>query len=152
MNLRDTPHAVAGGAAIGMFIGFTPLFGVKTLLSLVAAYLLRCSKLAAVISVTLHDIALPFMPFLLTLEYTIGYWLLHHHTMPTKMVLKDLHLWELWNWATFLNVGRPMLVGSLFVSAPAALLTYLILLPLLMRREARRLARETVGNPPESSI
>jgi len=143
MNLRDTPHAVAGGAAIGIFIGFTPLFGVKTLLSLVIAYLLRCSKIAAVIAVTLHDIALPFMPFLLTLEYTIGYWFLNHpHTLPTKMVLKDLHLWELWNWATFLNVGRPMLIGSLFISAPAALLTYAIMLPLLRRREAHRIKTE----------
>ena len=91
------------------------------------------------------------MPFLLTLEYTIGYWLLSHpHTWPAKMVLKDLHLWELWNWATFINVGRPMLVGSLFISAPAALITYAVMLPLLKRREARRLKRESEAHasPP----
>jgi Uncharacterized protein conserved in bacteria (DUF2062) len=39
-----------------MFIGFTPLFGVKTLLSLGVAYLLRCNPIAAVIAVSLHHI------------------------------------------------------------------------------------------------
>jgi uncharacterized protein (DUF2062 family) len=29
VTLRDTPHAIAGGVAIGVFIGFTPLFGSK---------------------------------------------------------------------------------------------------------------------------
>ena len=131
-----------------MFIGFTPLFGVKTLLSLASAYLLRCSKLAAVISVTLHDIVLPFMPVLLTMEYTIGYWLIHHQ-MPTRLLAKNIRLAEMLKWTTFLEVGRPLLIGSLFVSAPAALITYAVMLPLLKRREAHRLAREADGHPPE---
>jgi len=146
LELRDTPHAVAGGAAIGMFIGFTPLFGVKTLLSLVVAYLLRCSKIAAVIAVSLHDVVWPFLPFLLTLEYKIGYFLLSHpHVLPAKMVLKDLHRSDLLNWTKFLEVGQPLMVGSLFVSAPAALLTYAVMLPLLKRREAHRLKREAAA-------
>ena len=146
LELRDTPHAVAGGAAIGMFIGFTPLFGVKTLLSLAAAYLLRCSKIAAVIAVSLHDVVWPFLPFLLKFEYDIGYWLLSHpHALPAKMVIKDLHPSDLLNWIKFFEVGRPLLVGSLFVSAPAALLTYAVMLPLLKRREAHRLAREAAA-------
>ena len=143
LELRDTPHAVAGGAAIGMFIGFTPLFGVKTLLSLAVAYLLRCSKIAAVIAVSLHDVVWPFLPFLLTLEYKIGYFLLSHpHVLPAKMVLKDLHRSDLLNWTKFLEVGQPLMVGSLFVSAPAALLTYAVMLPLLKHRETHRLKRE----------
>ena len=151
MNLRDTPHAVAGGAAIGMFVGFTPLFGIKTLLSLVGAYLLRCSKLAAVIAVTLHDVVWPFFPFLLKLEYDLGFWLLSNpHHFPARMVLKNLRLQDMLKWTTFLEVGRPLLVGSLFVSAPAALITYGIMLPLLKRREAHRIKREAEAHqsPP----
>lgn len=133
-----------------MFMGFTPLFGVKTLLSLIGAYLLRCSKLAAVISVSLHDVVWPFLPFLLKVEYDIGYFLLSHpHVMPAKMVVKNLHMADMLKWTTFLEVGRPLLVGSLFVSAPAALITYAIMLPLLKRRETHRLAREAAGHPPE---
>jgi uncharacterized protein len=143
LEVRDTPHAVAGGAAIGMFMGFTPLFGVKTLLSLLAAYLLRCSKIAAVIAVSLHDVIWPFLPFLLDLEYKVGYFLLTSpHVLPAKMVWKDFHKADLLNWTKFFEVGRPLMVGSLFVSAPAALLTYGLTLFLLKRREARRLKRE----------
>ena len=76
VTLKDTPHAIAGGVAIGVFIGFTPLFGIKTLLSLGAAYLLRCNPIAAVIAVSLHDVVTPLWPVLLRLEYDIGFWLL----------------------------------------------------------------------------
>src|SRR3977135_3918275 len=62
MTLPDTPHAIALGSAIGMFFGFTPLFGMKTLLSLASAWLLKGNKIAAFVSVTLPDILLPFWP------------------------------------------------------------------------------------------
>jgi len=34
LAIRDTPEAIAGGVAIGIFFGFTPLFGLKTLLAI----------------------------------------------------------------------------------------------------------------------
>ena len=62
MAIADTPHSVALGSAIGIFFGFTPLWSLKTLLSIATAWLFRCNKIAAAIAVTLHDIILPFMP------------------------------------------------------------------------------------------
>ncbi|MGZ5023286.1 MAG: DUF2062 domain-containing protein, partial [Chthoniobacterales bacterium] len=38
IQINDTPHSVALGSAIGMFFGFTPLFGLKTLLSILVAW------------------------------------------------------------------------------------------------------------------
>ena len=81
VTLRDTPHAIAGGVAIGVFIGFTPLFGIKTLLSLGVAYLLRCNPIAAVIAVSLHDVVTPLWPVLLRLEYDIGFWVLSNRSL-----------------------------------------------------------------------
>ena len=147
MNLRDTPHAVAGGVAIGMFIGFTPLLGIKTLLSLAVAYLLRCSKIAAVISVSLHDVVAPFWPILFKIEYDIGFWLLSHpHVLPGKVVIADIHFREMLQWTTFLEFGWPMLVGSVFVSTPAALISYAVMLPWLKHREKRRNLREAAAH------
>lgn len=142
VNLRDTPHAIAGGVAIGVFIGFTPLFGVKTLLCLGLAYLLRCSKLAAVIAVSLHDVFTPFWPVLLKIEYEIGAAILgHFHQIPAAISPHHFKLVEIMQWTTFLNVGLPLLVGSLFISAPTALISYLGMLRLLQFRERRRAAR-----------
>lgn len=139
LDLRDAPHALAGGVAIGMFIGFTPLFGLKTLLCLAAAYLLRCNPIAAVISVSLHDVVTPFWPVLLELEYKIGWevlgWL---HQAPAAQPPQHFHMHEVMQWTTFLGVGLPMLVGSMFLSAPAALIAYWITLPVFRRRAERR--------------
>ena len=102
VTLRDTPHAIAGGVAIGVFVGFTPLFGIKTLLSLGGAYLLRCNPIAAVIAVSLHDIVTPLWPVLLRVEYDLGYWLLSHpHHFPPKMEMHHIHVSEMLKWTTF---------------------------------------------------
>src|ERR1700678_871277 len=77
-QIRDTPHAIAGGVAIGVLCGFPPLLGFKTLLALLAAWLFRCSKLSAVLAVTLHDILLPLLPLILRWPYQVGFYLISH--------------------------------------------------------------------------
>ncbi|MFM8363743.1 MAG: DUF2062 domain-containing protein [Verrucomicrobiota bacterium] len=139
LDLRDAPHALAGGVAIGMFIGFTPLFGLKTLLCLAAAYLLRCNPIAAVIAVSLHDVVTPFWPVLLELEFKIGSEVLKilHDTPPAPSSM-HFHIRDVMQWTTFLGLGLPMLVGSMFLSAPAAFIAYWLTLPVFKRREQRR--------------
>ena len=44
MAIADTPHSIAFGSAIGIFFGFTPLYPLKTLLSIAAAWICRCNK------------------------------------------------------------------------------------------------------------
>lgn len=135
LELRDTPHAIAGGVAIGIFYGFTPLFGLKTLLSLGTAWIARCSKLAAAITVCLHDVVTPFWPVILRVEYDIGYWLLSHpHHLPPKLDAHHFKLTELMQWTTFFDIGLPLLVGSLFVAIPFAALFYALTFVIANRR------------------
>jgi uncharacterized protein (DUF2062 family) len=139
LNLQDAPHALAGGVAIGMFIGFTPLFGVKTLLCLALAYLLRCNPIAAVISVSLHDVVTPFWPVLLEIEYKFGWdFLSWMREAPPQTPQLHFHLHDVMQWTTFLGVGLPMLIGSLFLSTPAAFLAYWLTLPVFRCRAGRR--------------
>ena len=148
LALRDTPHAIAGGVAIGMFVGFTPLFGLKTLLSLGLAFLLRCNPIAAVIAVSLHDVIIPSWPFLLKAEYDIGAWILgHFQQLPPKPDMHRFHFQDMLKWTTFFHVGLPLLVGSIFVSAPAAFLSYTGMLSLLQYRERKRLAHAREQSP-----
>ena len=86
LAIRDTPEAIAGGVAIGIFFGFTPLFGLKTLSAIFFAWLTRSNILAAVLAATLHDIILPFMPMIYRWEYDVGFWLLSHpHHLPPPL-------------------------------------------------------------------
>ncbi len=96
LDLRDAPHALAGGVAIGMFIGFTPLFGLKTLLCIVL------------------------------------------HEVPPAPPSMHFHIHEVMQWKTFLDMGLPMLLGSIFLCTPAALISYWLALPVFKRRALRR--------------
>src|SRR5947199_9698364 len=71
ISIEDTPHSIALGSAIGIFFGFTPLWSMKTLLSIGVAWLCKSNKIAAAIAVTLHDIILPLMPAIYFWQYKI---------------------------------------------------------------------------------
>src|SRR5213595_80543 len=62
ITIADSPHSIALGSAIGIFFGFTPLWSLKTLLSIVIAWICRCNKIAAAIAVTVHDVLIFVMP------------------------------------------------------------------------------------------
>jgi uncharacterized protein len=136
MTLPDTPHSIALGSAIGMFFGFTPLFGMKTLLSIIVAWLARSNKIAAVITVTLHDLLLPFVPAMFFWQYKLGMWALYGR-VPQREGFRRVSLHDYMEWTTFFTVGQPILVGSLFFAVPAGVLTYFCLRGVLIRSRAK---------------
>lgn len=141
--IQDEPSSIALGAAIGIFLGFTPLFGLKTLLALLMAFLFRANKIAAVIGVALHDVVLPFRPGLYLLEYEIGYWLLQSpHHWPSHLDAQGWHPQAWLKWETFGTVGGPMLLGAVLVGAPTSLLAFYLTKAALVR------ARERKSRPP----
>lgn len=136
--IKDTPQSIARGAAIGVLLGFTPLFGLKTLLALLLAALFRVNKISAVVAVSLHDLLLPFWPVALRLEFDIGYWLLHDpHQLPPRLNLHhmDYRVWFHWNY--FATVGGPTLLGSVILGLPASVAVYALLKWVLVRRQQR---------------
>lgn len=126
-ELQATPHALAGGLAVGMFFGISPLWGIKTALTLGTATILRVNPLAAFISLTLHDFFTPFIPITLRLQYDIGYFLLSRpHHLPPSLHLAEVRPEEFLHWTTFFQEGLPLLVGSMVVAIPCTLITYIV--------------------------
>ncbi|MEP7016279.1 MAG: DUF2062 domain-containing protein [Verrucomicrobiota bacterium] len=132
MALADTPHSIALGSAIGIFFGFTPLWSLKTLLSIGVAWVSRSNKVAAAIAVTLHDIILPFMPAIYLWEYKFGYWILHG-VLPAKVRISKISMYDYLHWKAFVRVIWPTLVGSIFLALPAALFVYFLMRLLISR-------------------
>jgi uncharacterized protein (DUF2062 family) len=126
LAIRDTPEAIAGGLAIGIFFGFTPLFGLKTILAIFFAWLTRSNIIAAVIAGTLHDLVLPIMPVIFIWEYDIGFRVLNHHWPHGIPVRLALHEWRDWSRMLSSHVGKPMLLGSVFIATPLATACYFI--------------------------
>jgi uncharacterized protein len=146
MQIHDTPHAIAGGVAIGIFFGFTPLFSVKTLLAILIAWIFRCSKISAALAVTFHDILLPVWPVVMRQEYKIGYWLLiSPHHMPPK-IRRDvlLNLEHFFHWSTFVNIVWPMLVGSVVIGAPVAGVSFFVTEKIVAHYQKKRAAKQPV--------
>ena len=147
VQLKDTSHSIALGTAIGMFFGFVPLLGFKTLLALGISRLFRANLLAAAIAASLHDFALPALPLLLRWEYDIGYWILSNpHELPAKLSLSH-HSATVWlHWSTFLTIGRPLLLGALVFSAPVAVVTYYVTLVLVQQTRTNK--KVAIEQPP----
>ena len=146
LAIVDTPEAIAGGVAIGIFIGFTPLFGLKTVLTILFAWLTRSNIIAAVIASAAHDVLLPLMPFIFRWEYDVGFWLLsqpHQWPPPLAKMHWEGHSWR--KWTTFFTVGKPLLVGSVVCSAPFALLSYVFTKSLVARHQRKK----HLQTPPE---
>lgn len=146
LAIRDTPNAIAGGVAIGIFLGFTPLFGLKTVSAILLAWVTGSNILAAVIAGTLHDVLLPFMPVVFRWEYDVGYWLLSDpHQWPPPLTKIRLAGHSLRSWTTFFSVGKPLLVGSVICAAPVALASFFAARWLVERHHRRKHA----SHPPE---
>ncbi len=147
LAIRDTPEAIAGGVAIGIYMGFTPLIGLKTALTIFFAWLTRSNIIAAVIAQAAHDVGFFLMPALYVWEYSMGYWLLsqpHHlpNTLP-KIRLEGLSLRE---WLTFLGgLGKPLLVGGLLCPAPLAPISFFLTRQLIVRHRRKK---HTHAPPP----
>ncbi len=149
LAIRDAPEAIAGGVAIGIFFGFTPLFGLKTLLSLLVAWLTRSNLLAAAIAVTLHDLLLPFLPVIYRLEYDVGYWLLSNpHHLPVKLRHMNWGAYQWRSWTTFFTVGKPLLLGSIVCGLPIAVITFLLVKEIVTRHQAKKASRRAVQSQP----
>ncbi len=136
MTIADTPHSIALGSAIGIFFGFTPLYPLKTLLSIGVAWASRCNKIAAAIAVTLHDVVIWAMPAIYVAEYHLGCWTLQRS--PAQRVhfrqfgLRDYMHWHVFSrviWPTY----WPAFIGSLFLAVPSAIFIYFLMRLLISR-------------------
>ena len=136
-TIEDSPHSIALGVAIGIFFGFTPLWSLKTLLSIGVAWLAGGNKIAAAISVQLHDLILPFMPAIYLWEYKLGFWLLNGH-LPKRFNLRALSFRDYIHWETFFSYGRPLLIGSAVVGLPSAVIVYLVTRGLVTRHRLHK--------------
>jgi uncharacterized protein len=143
LAIRDTPEAIAGGVAIGIYFGFTPLVGLKTTLCIVFAWLTRSNIIAAVIAQAAHDVAFFLMPVLYVWEYSFGYWLLSQpHHWPTTLPTIKLHSIALRDWLAFLfGLGKPLLVGGLVCPLPCAPLAFYLTRRLIVRHRRKKHAQ-----------
>lgn len=153
LSLEDTPHAIALGTAIGMFIGLTPTVGVQMLIVIAVYYLclpfFRFNAKAAFVTVYISN-PLTMLP-LYWFDYRVGQ--IFFGGDVTKEQLGEILTYEgfaEW-WSTiltlFVELGWTMLAGSLIVGAVGGLLSYPLMRYLLHLFQSK----QSLSNTNESS-
>lgn len=115
-RIRSDPDAIGRGMALGLFLGFTPTFGFQLLLAILFAFLLRQNKIATFIGVWVTNPVTA--PLIYGLEYQIGRLILGHPPLAPDQLSYEL------SWSIGMQVGAPLLVGSLVLGIPAAIIGY----------------------------
>lgn len=146
-GLDESPHQLALGFGIGIFVGFLPCMGVQTWVALPMAIAARGNKMLAVAGVWISN-PVTFVPFYYTC-YRVGLVL---YTPEAPLGLAQFQaLAQEATIARMLEIGKalvvPLTLGSLVLGVPSGILAYFALRLYLRRRRELDLQEEssTVG-------
>lgn len=153
LHLDDTPHAIALGAAVGMFVGWTPTVGVQMVIVLLLAGILRpflrfneglrFNQFAALVGVYVSN-PITTVPMYWGM-YRVGAVFFPGTVSYERFgeVLKYESFAGWWNtvWTLFVDIGLPLIVGSLILATVCSLLTYPAM-RWLLRKEAAKPATD----------
>lgn len=140
LRIKSSPHDIAVGMALGVFVGLLPIIPLQAVAVLLLALVLRCSKLAALIgTLVTNPLTIPFF-YLLMLK--IGRFFLSE----SRGRLNPEH----WTIGELLQTGwhfyGSMLLGGFLIAIPSALTAYFLTLALTRAHQARR-ARKMSSSP-----
>jgi len=157
-RLPDPPDRIARGIFAGVFVTFSPLFGLHFLMAAIVAWVLRGNVVAALLA-TFFGNPLTFVP-IAALSLNTGYYLLGMHHLSDSEVHRSLggkfvdagdDLWhnfkaifthEKSDWshlaAFYDEVFLPYLIGGLIPGVLFGLAGYYLSLPLIKAYQNRR--------------
>jgi uncharacterized protein (DUF2062 family) len=159
LRLREKPHKIALGFAIGAFIGFTPTIPVQTYLAVPLAFICRGSALAAAVAVWISN-PLTLVVFYYA-DFIVGKWvtgeniklkvaeqfikkIFTHAEDATAVFYHPEMIWTLF--VEFADVFRIMMVGGVVLGIPFGIGFYFLIYKLVeinnKRRELRLAARK----------
>lgn len=160
-RLPDPPHRIARGVWAGVFISFTPLFGLHFFGAALIAFLMRGNILAAILG-TFFGNPVTF-PLIAVGSVQLGHWLLGTGVdgVPATQILSAFayaggEVWEnvrafftddpvKWSHLSHFYYGlfKPYLIGGIFPGIVAATTCYYVSLPMIaayqkLRQKRRR--------------
>jgi uncharacterized protein (DUF2062 family) len=122
LRLRGTPHAVAAGVAVGVFIAFLPIPGIHLVIAAVLSWLVAGNVVASAFGTTVVGNPLTW-PAIWAATYALGRFVLgtraHAATPHFEHMLHHMRLSQLWH-----PLLEPMLIGAVPLGLVAALLSY----------------------------
>lgn len=115
---HNSPQEIALGAGIGAFISVLPLYGLHTVLVILAAIIVRPANKIAILLGTNLSLP-PTIPFITWAGYELGRFILNKDLPPLS--------WEFFKHLTFQKVVKfygPLFLGSLVLGLICAIVVY----------------------------
>lgn len=140
-HLKGDPRKIAGGMAIGVFIGMTPTIPLHTVLSVSLAFILGQSKLAAALGAWVANP--PLIPFIYFLDFKVGQWITGATVLsfaPANFSLR--HLIDM-GW----QISCPLFIGGGITGILLAIPSYFLTRRLVLRAKRRRREKLDVPRP-----
>jgi uncharacterized protein (DUF2062 family) len=123
LRLSGSPHAIAIGCAAGLFVAWSPLFGLHYGLAIACALIVRGNVLAALLATTIgNPLTLPAM---WVADFKLGERLLGaHHVRRLAFELQDSLAHRSFN--AILPIVKPIFIGSIPLGLISACIGYFI--------------------------
>tara|TARA_B100000287_G_scaffold37855_3_gene34770 strand:- start:213 stop:818 length:606 start_codon:yes stop_codon:yes gene_type:complete len=163
-RLPDSPKNISFGVAIGVFVSFSPFFGVHVLLAFLIARSLRVNILAAVLGTFMGN-PITF-PIIAALNFKIGELFINVKTEEASSKTFLQQLVDV-SYAFYGNVGvmmrgestdfsaileffygifLPYLVGGFILGVASGVVSYFIMLPIIVTYKARKARKKLKRN------
>jgi uncharacterized protein len=157
-RLPDPPHKIARGVAAGVFVCFTPFFGLHFLLATILAFIMQANILAALLA-TFFGNPITF-PIIAAVSLELGSWMLGTHgDLPLHAVFaqfsdSSVELWqnikaiftdEVAHWdrlhSFYFRLFRPYIVGGIVPGIICAITAYSLTLAAVQAYQNRRIKK-----------
>lgn len=140
LRLKSSPHEVALGLSLGVFVGLLPIIPLQTVTVLLLALALRCSKLTALLGTLISNpLNIPFLYFIM---FKLG-----RYFMPDlRGCFNPEHITFLDLLQTGWHVFGTMLLGGVLIGIPSSVAAYFLAYYLTKYHRARR-ARKMSQSP-----
>jgi uncharacterized protein len=134
LALNDTPERIAFAFALGVFLAFSPLLGLHTVLGLVLAFVFGLNRVAVLFGLLINN-PWTIVPIYFAGTY-VGRLFVAGAEWPripdlTLSRLANLEFWE--GLASHWRVLKPLLLGSTILSVIFAAVSYAVALHLIRR-------------------
>ena len=146
--LDESPHRTSLAFAVGVFFGFSPFWGLHTLLGLVAGSVARLNRVAVLIGVWTNT---PWtMAPVASVGTAFGFLLLGMDAKFPDLPQQSFISSEFWQgtWAEFRHLLWPFFIGNMGIAIAAGALAYILMKRILSRNRStqmRELANSTTG-------
>lgn len=159
-RLPDSPHKISLGLAVGVWLCFSPFFGLHMVLSVLLSYILRANIIAALLG-TMLSAPPPIFVLIIAINFKIGAWmtgtpeapetggsilhLFREASLDLWHNLKSVFSGEVVDWTNliefFHSIVMPYTIGGIVPGTVSAVVAYFMSKPLIYAYQHRRRGR-----------